>query len=70
MKTFYRSFHIKEDNEDPENLVEIEKDDITIQDKVEEDGVGYLRFCSVKQIKSMCWAAKILMSSFESNPLI
>ena len=70
MKTFYRSFYKKEDNEDPENLVEIVKDALVIKDKVEEDGVGYLKFCSVKQIKSMCMAAKILKSSFESNPLI
>ena len=70
MKTFYRSFYKKEDNEDPENLVEIVKDALIIKDKVEEDGVGYLRFCSVKQIKSMCLAAKILKSSFESNTLL
>ena len=37
---------------------------------MEEDGVRYLKFCSVKQIKIMCLAAKILKSSFESNPLI
>ena len=70
MKTFYKGFYNKEDNEDPENLVEIVKDALVIKDKVEEDGVGYLKFCSVKQIKSMCLAAKILKSSFESNPLI
>ena len=51
-------------------MVEIVKDALVIKDKVEEDGVGYLKFCSVKQIKSMCLAAKILKSSFESNPLI
>ena len=70
MKTFYRSFYKKEDNEDPENLVEIVKDALIIKDKVEEDGVGYLRFCLVKQIKSICLAAKILKRSFERNPLI
>ena len=70
MKTFYKGFYNKENNEDPENLVEIVKDALVIKDKVEEDGVGYLKFCSVKQIKSMCLAAKILKSSFESNPLI
>ena len=70
MKTFYRCFYKKEGNDNPENLIEIAKDALIIKDKVEEEGVGYLRFCSVKQIKSMCWAAKILKSSFESNPLI
>ena len=58
----YRGFYKKEDNEDPENLVEIVKDALIINDKVEDDGVGYLRFCLVKQIKSMCMAAKILKS--------
>ena len=46
------------------------KDTLIIKDKVEEEGVGYLRFCSVKQIKSIYLGAKILKSSFESNPLI
>ena len=44
MKTFYKGFYNKEDNEDPENLVKIVKDALIIKDKVEEDGVGYLRF--------------------------
>ena len=51
-------------------MIEIAKDALIIKNKVEEEGVGYLRFCSVKQIKSMCLAAKILKSSFESNPLL
>ena len=63
-------FFKKEDNEYPENLIEIVKDALIIKDKLKEDGVGYLRLCSVKQIKIMCLAAKILKSSFESNPLI
>ena len=40
------------------------------KNKVGEDGVGYLRFCSVKQIKSMCMIAKIYKSLFESNPML
>ena len=51
-------------------MIEIVKDALIIKNKVEEDDVGYLRFCSVKQIKSICMAAKILKSSFESNPLL
>ena len=51
-------------------MIEIEKRYTYDKNKVEEEGVGYLRFCSVKQIKSMCLGAKILKSSFESNPLI
>ena len=54
-------------NDEPKNLIEIAKDAIIIKNKVEEDGVGYLKFCSVKQIKSMCLAAKILKSSFECS---
>ena len=48
MKTFYKGFYNKEDNEDPENLVEIVKDTLIIKDKLKEEGVGYLRLCSVK----------------------
>ena len=62
MKTFYACFYQKEDNDNPENLIKMVKDALIIKDKVEEDGVGYLRFCSVKQIKSMCMIAKILKS--------
>ena len=51
-------------------MIEIAKDALTIENKVEEKGVGYLRFCSIKQIKSMCLAVKILKSSFEINPLL
>ena len=70
MKTAYRGFYKKEANDDPENLVEIVKDALIINDKVEEDSFGYLRFCLLKQIKSMCLAAKILKSSLEDNPLL
>ena len=69
-KTSCRNYYKKEGNDDPKNLIEFAKDALVIKNKVEEEGVGYLRFCSVKQIKSMCLAAKILKSSFESNPLI
>ena len=65
MKTFYTCFYQKEDNDNPKNLAEIVKDAFIIKDKVEEDGLGYLKFCSVKQIKNMCMIAKILKSSFE-----
>merc|ERR1712198_446990 len=34
MKTFYKGFYDKEDNEDPENLVEIVKDALVIKDKI------------------------------------
>ena len=70
MNTFYKCFYQIEDSGNPENFVEVVKQALIIKDKVEEDGVGYLKFCSVKQMKSMCLAAKILKSSFESNPLI
>ena len=59
LKTEYRSVYKKEANDDSENLVEIVIDALTITDKVEEEGVGYLRFCSVKQIKSMFNTANI-----------
>ena len=51
-------------------MVEIVKDSLIIKNKVKEEGVGYLRFCLVSQIKSMCLAAKILKSPFESNQLL
>ena len=70
MKNLFTSFYEKEDNDVPENLVYIVKHALTIKDKLEEYSVAYLRCCPVKQIKSMCMAAKISKSLFESNPLI
>ena len=58
MKTVYRGFYKKKGNDDLENVVEIVKDELMIKNKVEEDGVGYLTFCSVKQIKKYVFGCK------------
>ena len=55
----FLSFYEKEDSDDPENLAEIVKDALKIKGKVEEDGVGYLRFCLVKQIEVCVWLQRL-----------